>query len=151
MKVTNRIIILGLLMSCNSQQEASVNKDLPASEVKATATNNCYQYATAADTIALKITHQGDSITGTLVYKLKEKDSNNGTIRGVMKNNVLIADYTFMSEGIQSVRQVAFKSEGNSFIEGYGDGIDQDGKFMFKNSDSLTFSSSIKLSEVVCQ
>jgi hypothetical protein len=53
-----------------------------------------------------------------------------------------VADYTFMSEGIQSTRQVAFKKDGNSFIEGYGD---------FKNVDSLNFNTSMKLVEIACQ
>ncbi|MBK6634882.1 MAG: hypothetical protein IPH68_02200 [Chitinophagaceae bacterium] len=59
-----------------------------------------------------------------------------------MSGNILVADYTFMSEGIQSIRQVAFKMEGNSFVEGYGD---------FKNIDSLDFNTSVKLAEVLCQ
>ena len=103
---------------------------------------NCYRYATETDTIILKVIHVGNSITGTLVYSLKEKDKNKGTIQGNMRGDLLVADYTFMSEGIQSTRQVAFKKEGNSFVEGYGD---------FKNLDSLNFNTSMKLVEVECQ
>jgi len=151
MKLIYGILSVGLLISCNSQTEETAKKELQPSDVKSTSATNCYRYATEADTITLKLIHAGESITGTLDYQLKEKDSNKGTIQGVMKNNVLIADYMFMSEGIQSIRQVAFKLDGSTFIEGYGEIVEQDGRFKFKNSDSLKFSSSIKLSEISCQ
>jgi hypothetical protein len=145
------IILFGFLLSCNSQTEKDKEKQDPQQpEAKPTSLINCYQYADNGDTISLKLIHAEESITGTLVYRLKEKDSNKGTIQGAMRDNVLVADYTFMSEGIKSTRQVAFKLEGNSFIEGYGDSFHQNDKSMFKSLDSLTFSSSIKLDEVSC-
>jgi len=151
MKVVNIIIFLGLLISCNSEKEDTEKQALHQSDAKMPSPINCYRYANEADTITLKVIHIGKSITGTLVYNLKEKDNNKGTIQGVMRDNVLVADYTFMSEGIQSTRQVAFKLEGNTFIEGYGDSFNQNEKIKFKNLDSITFSSSIKLGEIACQ
>ena len=151
MKVINTIIFLGLFISCNSQKENTEKQDPQLSDAKASSPINCYRYANEADTVILKVVHVGNSITGTLVYSLKEKDSNKGTIQGVMRDNILVADYTFMSEGKQSIRQVAFKLEGNTFIEGYGDSFNQSEKIKFKNLDSLTFSSSIKLAEIACQ
>jgi len=151
MKVINFIIIIALITACNPQNE---NKEQPGSQPPAPETPspiNCYSYTSAADTITLKVVHVGQSITGTLEYSLKEKDKNKGTIQGVMKDNILVADYTFMSEGVQSVRQVAFKLEGNSFIEGYGESFSENEKMKFRNVDSLTFSSSFKLTEVPCQ
>ena len=151
MKVINTIIFLGLLISCNSQKEETEKQDPQQSDAKASSPINCYRYANEADTIILKVVLVGKSITGTLVYSLKEKDRNKGTIQGAMRDNILVADYTFMSEGKQSIRQVAFKLEGNTFIEGYGDIFNQSEKIKFKNLDSLTFSSSIKLTEIACQ
>ena len=75
--------------------------------------------------------------------QLKEKDKNKGTIRGRITNGFLIADYTFMSEGTESVRQVAFKKQGSSFVEGYGNDLN--------NPDSLDFSNSFKLTEISCE
>jgi hypothetical protein len=146
------IILLGFLSSCHSPTGKDKEKQDPQQpEAKPISPINCYQYADKGDTISLKLIHAGESITGALVYKLKEKDSNKGTIQGTMRNNILVADYTFMSEGMQSTRQVAFKLEGNSFIEGYGDSFHQDDKSTFKSLDSLTFNSSFKLAEVPCQ
>lgn len=151
MKATHIIILLSLLTSCNSPKENTEKPNLQQSDIKAPSAINCYKYASAADTITLKVVHAGKSITGTLVYNLKGKDKNTGTIQGTMKNNILIADYTFMSEGVQSIRQVAFKLEGNTFVEGFGDIISQNEKVYFKTLDSLKFNSSIKLAETECQ
>jgi hypothetical protein len=74
-------------------------------------------YAGLADTVSMNLTHLGDSVTGTLVYNFKEKDKNTGTINGRMNGNILIAEYTFLSEGIQSCRQVAFKLEGTILLK----------------------------------
>lgn len=142
MKLRKFLILASLFVSCNPQTKETDKKTSPEAETKTPSAINCYRYASASDTIMLKVIHIGNSVTGTLVYSLKEKDKNKGTIQGNMNGNILIADYTFMSEGTQSIRQVAFKKEGNSFVEGYGD---------FKNSDSLNFNTSMKLAEVDCQ
>jgi hypothetical protein len=150
MKLICTVLLFSALLACNFQttdtgKEASPQPDSKASSI------HCYKYSSEADTITLKVIHAGDSIAGTLVYNLKEKDRNEGTIKGSMKGDVLLADYTFMSEGVQSTRQVAFKLQGDTFVEGYGDSVEQNGEIKFKNLDSLTFSSSIKLSEVACE
>ncbi|MDP3467813.1 MAG: hypothetical protein Q8S11_05730 [Daejeonella sp.] len=151
MKTYNILLLAVLLASCNNQikeTESSsstiINKDKPSSV-------NCYLYASATDTVSLNLIHLGDSITGTLVYNYKEKDKNTGTINGRMNGNILIAEYTFLSEGIQSCRQVAFKLEGDNFVEGYGESYSQNDRFFFKYPDSLNFESSFKLRETDCQ
>jgi hypothetical protein len=142
------LISLTLLFSCDTEEK----KDSQAEDTKKQSSPiNCYRYANAGDTIQLKLIHIGNAITGTLVYDYKEKDRNRGTIQGSMKGNLLVADYTFQSEGVQSVRQVAFKLEENSFIEGYGDIDSQNDKVQFKNLDSLKFNNSMKLVGIACQ
>ena len=147
-KLLSILISLTLFFSCNTGEK----KDSQAEDTtKQSSPINCYSYAIAGDTILLKLIHVGDAITGTLVYGYKEKDKNKGSIQGSMRGNLFIADYTFQSEGVQSVRQVAFKKEENSFIEGYGDVYSQNGKVQFKNLDSLKFNEAMKLVEIACQ
>lgn len=151
MRTIKTLLLLNLFAACNS----TVTKDevTKSSQDNHTSSSiiNCYKYQNESDTIVLKLIHVGKSITGALVYTLKEKDKNMGTIQGAMKGNVLIANYTFMAEGTQSVRQVAFKLEGNSFTEGFGEIVSENEISRFKNPDSLTFNSSIKLKEYPCQ
>lgn len=141
MKVFLFLIIASFLASCNAQKKDPVKTGSQGADTIPSSPMICYGYTSANDTILLNLIQVGNSITGTLVYSFKEKDRNKGTIKGNMMGNILLADYLFMSEGIQSTRQVAFKKDGNSFAEGYGD---------FKTLDSLSFNTSMILAEVDC-
>jgi len=152
MKATITLFIVLLALSaCNNNTdkapELTVNKpaDLPAP------ITTCYRYTANRDTIELTVTPTGDSIVGTLAYRLWEKDRNSGAFIGRMKGDLLIAEYTFQSEGGTSTRQVAFKKGTQSFEEGYGDVNATNDRVAFKNLDSLTFKGDIKLQEVSCQ
>ena len=129
MRLTLFLLYIGvcLFISCNS------------GENKASA-ETCYRYEGTNDTISLKVVRNADAVTGTLDYNFKEKDDNRGTIKGNLKGDLLIADYTFTSEGVQSTRQVVFKLKDNFVVEGYGD-----------NTDSLAFNDSMKLVEATCR
>lgn len=151
MKLVNILMLGSLLAACNSSEEGAGKSGEKKEATQAQSPLNCYRYATEKDTVLLKLIHIENSITGILVYKFSEKDKNEGTILGSMKGDLLVADYTFMSEGIQSTRQIAFKLQGNTFVEGYGESFEQDGKIFFKDLDSLDFNHSIKLAEYPCQ
>ena len=153
MKSTHFLILLELLAACNSkpkEKETDTQAEQPANAPKAEPIA-CYQYATGADTITLKLVNMGGTVGGALIYKLKEKDMNAGPITGTLRGDILLADYTFKSEGTQSTRQVAFKKTGNAFIEGYGATANVNGVEKFKNVDSIVYSTSMKLEEIPCK
>jgi hypothetical protein len=108
----------------------------------------CYSYNENGSIILLQLSHNKDNINGTLTYGLKEKDSNTGHFVGKIENNILIADYTFQSEGTESVRQVAFQFKDDKLIEGYGE-MTEDGTH-FKDIAKLKFDSKMPLSKTVC-
>lgn len=93
------------------------------------------------DTILMNLTMKGNQmLSGKLIYNFYEKDKNEGTLIGELKGDTLLADYTFMSEGISFVRQVVFLKKGNTYIEGYGDVIEEaSGKVAFKDRKQLKF------------
>lgn len=135
-----------MLSSCvNSQQEAKTNK--PSTETSST---NCYRYINNKDTVMLKTVDTNGLVTGTLTYNFYEKDKNKGTIKGKIAGDMLFADYTFSSEGVESVRPVAFKKTGANLMEGYGETENINGKTIFKNRDSLSFAHSIVLKPYDC-
>jgi hypothetical protein len=140
-------LVVSLIGSCNNRQQKS-KENISSTD---TSSVNCYAYIKHLDTIILKTINVNDSVTGTLVYNLFQKDKYMGTIQGQMKGQLLIADFSFSSGGVKSVRQVAFKKNGKSFIEGYGDTQDNNGKTTFKNIDSLNFKNSIILRKVDCK
>ncbi len=92
--------------------------------VQTTSVIGCYVARTNGnkDVYTLNVkTQQGENISGALAFKNFEKDSSSGTFSGTYKDDILLADYTFQSEGMTSVMQVIFKKSGDDFVRGYGD------------------------------
>src|SRR5688572_33033728 len=97
------LLVYFLVVSCTNN---TGNSAIQAGKTRKASPISCYRYSTTNDTITLKLIHVGKSITGTLVYKLKGKDKIVGTILGGMRGDLLVADYTRMSEEILPVMQI---------------------------------------------
>jgi hypothetical protein len=145
------IIVLGAFVSCKKEKaipaptvEKEMNMELPALQ-------ECYMGIIKNDTITMRLSIKGTQIAeGKLIYKFFEKDKNEGTFNGKISGDTLFADYTFSSEGKQSVREVAFLKKGNIYIEGYGDVEEKAGKMVFKDRKKLFFDSKTVLAKSVC-
>lgn len=152
--MTNRILVLLLLcmlfFSCKKEQKPVVKDDLKP-EILDVATSECYEYIQGKDTIQANLQVQSPKVTGDLVYKIFEKDSNKGSIEGTIIGDTLKADYTFLSEGQKSIRQVVFLRKNKSLIEGYGDVEEKAGKMVFKEKKKLNFTGNVVLNEIPCK
>ncbi|SHF77016.1 transposase [Pedobacter caeni] len=113
--------------------------------------SNCYLYAAKKDTASLKLHIKGEELTGELNYNIFEKDVNKGTIAGEMKGDTIIADYTYDSEGLRSVRQVVFLKKEGKLYEGYGEMEEHNGKFSFVNRAKLKFNNHITFNPIACK
>lgn len=111
----------------------------------------CYAYVKGKDTAKLTLITTGIVSTGELSYKWFEKDSNMGSIEGEMRGDTLIANYTFNSEGMQSVRQVVFLKRGSQLLEGFGEVEEKNGRTQFKNISQVDFTQPITFEEVACK
>ncbi|SFN19680.1 hypothetical protein SAMN05421741_10262 [Paenimyroides ummariense] len=138
---------IALLSACNQKTE---NKDT----VKSTITNSnqtdfsgLYSYQQNGDTITLQLTVDGTKAKGNLLYALNEKDRNSGSFVGEIKHGILLANYTFSSEGVLSERQIAFKLNDNSAVEGYGDVQEINGKIVFKDPANLEYGTGLVLAK----
>ncbi len=138
----NRLFLMLLLFlaGCNSQNENTTgageiknNTGEHLSNTSISHLDGCYLSIFKNDTSSLKINSNNGLVYGKLTYKRFEKDSNTGIINGTIHDSLIIADYTFQSEGISSVREVVFKISGNNLIEGQGDII------INRNGDSAKF------------
>lgn len=159
------ILILALsaitIASCTNEQKTrqaddtskviALDTTFAASRPK-TSSSDCYVYIKNRDTASLKINISGEELTGDLSYNLFEKDSNKGTIAGEMKGDTIIAEYTFDSEGMRSVREVVFvkKDDGNIY-EGTGDVMEKAGKMIFKDRSKLKFGPTMVFSKTNCE
>ena len=105
----------------------------------------CYIAGTPKDVYTLHIQSQeGEYASGTLVFKNFEKDSSSGTFIGTYKSGILLGDYAFQSEGLDSVIQVIFKKSGENFVRGYGEVNAEGNRFIDLNN--ITYDSSSSLS-----
>ena len=139
-----------LLVSCKKEETTQPETITPTVEETAIEEpkSTCYEYKTKDNEIKLQLQLNGEKASGSLRYNFKEKDNNKGTFEGTFKNNILIANYTFQSEGVESVRQVAFQLKDGKLIEGFGEPTADGTKF--KDVSKLTFNSTLPLSEINC-
>jgi hypothetical protein len=152
--IVSGLVFLSVLVSCKKEKEVETKPDITEEIVVfETVSEECYRAIIKKDTVSMTLNIKGNKIrSGKLSYKFFEKDKNEGTIVGQLKGDTLIADYTFMSEGVSSVRQVAFLKKGNVYVEGYGDVIDDNkGKVTFKDTKQLKFDGKTVLSKVDCK
>ncbi|WP_266363657.1 hypothetical protein [Tellurirhabdus rosea] len=134
-----------LLAACTGKSgESSAAAD------RATDLTGCYAYVSDKDTVLLQIDSDSDSLTGRLTYHYYEKDRNTGTFAGQMLGDTLLAFYRFQSEGTSSVRQVAFLRTDSSFVEGYGDVVENGGRMVFSNRRNVQFQPGVRLTKTTC-
>ncbi len=144
------IIALSLVIfaSCNTEKK---HESTTKMEAKTTQTETCYQHTKDSSTIKLNIKINDNMVTGNLLYDYYQKDRSAGKIKGELKSDTLFADYTFVSEGVESVREVVFIKTANGWVEGYGEIDDKNGKVMFKDKNKITFDNNVVLREIACQ
>lgn len=146
-----------VLFSCNNQQNPAqqpnnMDNDSVAARVITGSLSGeyCYAYTHNKDSVLLHVEIGDSVVSGSLSYNLYEKDKNNGTIKGIIKGDTILADYVFMSEGMQSVREVAFLVTDSTAKEGYSEMTDRNNKTIFIKPEKITFDSSFILSKKDC-
>lgn len=120
------LILYSILALCSCQQKkgndtAAKSKETIATVKTGSISPGCYQMIIARDTALMNITVEGNKVSGTLDYNRFQKDDNKGTFAGTIDSSRVITWYNFQSEGMASIRQIIFKIEGNTMVEGYGD------------------------------
>ena len=112
----------------------------------------CYVATIAKDVYTMKIESQdGISVSGTLAYKNFEKDSSSGTLVGIYDGGMLLGDYSFASEGMDSVAQVAFKKTPDGFVRGFGPTETMGNKEVLTDTSNLSYDNSPTFVKTECQ
>ncbi|MCR8667908.1 hypothetical protein NO995_09460 [Aestuariibaculum sp. M13] len=109
----------------------------------------CYVYSGDGNELLFQITDVSDDVYGRLKYRYHEKDENMGNFRGKLYSDKLLGTFTFISEGIESVREVAFLVKKDTLIEGFGT-LNETGT-AFKFRDSIAYSSKMPLVKTNCK
>jgi hypothetical protein len=118
---------------------------------KAVRLGGCYQMILKRDTATLELDLKDSTVTGTLQYRWFEKDRNEGTLRGILREDAIHADYSFQSEGGTTVREVVFRiGEDGSLQEGFGDLVPRQGKLVFADKQALQYQVSHPFLSIPC-
>jgi len=103
----------------------------------------CYVARIDKDIYTLVIEEEKEGkVSGKLAYNNFEKDSSSGTLVGNYEDEVLLGNYLFTSEGMESDREVIFKRSGENFIQGFGPVNSFGGKETFKDISEVTYNPS---------
>jgi hypothetical protein len=150
MKKILLIALTATVFACNNQSADTTANDTVMPKKTGESPSKCYAYLTDKDTVRLQLAMDGKIASGDLSYRLYEKDSNTGTIRGSMQGDTLIADYTFASEGTESVREVRFLKHDDMLVEGTGEMQESNGKMVYKNPATIRYMGGLVLKKVDC-
>ena len=142
------------MLNCKNKEQKETDYNSTSQEVTVEKTNpsielGCYVFNDTKNQVSLEIIENAKENKGNLTYALAEKDKNSGHFTGSLKDGILIAAYTFQSEGMESTREVAFKINGDTLTEGYGE-LNEDGT-AFKDRSSLSFTSKMPLLKTDCE
>ncbi|MCF2503051.1 hypothetical protein L0663_06675 [Dyadobacter sp. CY107] len=136
-----------ILASCAKKESESTT----VVESDAQPGSECYAYTTEKDSAFLHIEVTADSIvTGDLEYNLFEKDQNRGKIDGQIHGDTLLANYKFMSEGVESTREVAFLKKDGNWVEGFGPVGEKNGAMLFSDRSKLDFAKGLVFKTAAC-
>lgn len=156
MKISTLFLLLaaGLATSCNQPPASQSNetdsiKTTPATPASSSTT--CFIKAIGQDTVLLQLVVSDSLVTGHLSYNFFEKDKNTGEIKGSIKNNIIRATYHFMSEGVQSTRNVVFKLSGNQVFEGVPDNFGKEGEPLFNSDDAALKFDTVPMETRACE
>ncbi len=99
----------------------------------------CFTWSIGQNIAKARLNITGNRVSGTLEYDYAEKDDSKGRLNGTLNNDIIMGEYTFLSEGQESTMEVVFKLQGNKLIQGYAEMEEQGGKLVFKDGVKLSF------------
>ena len=141
--------------ACNNEGKTSTQAEndtmtsavAPAGD---TLSSGCYSQIINRDTSLLQLQSKDSSITGSLSYAIYEKDRNDGTLQAEQSGDIIRGWYLFKSEGIISVRQVAWKINGEELWPAIGEVMQKNDTALFAKPDQLKFDSTRPFKKIPC-
>ncbi len=138
------IVIIGVVIFSVLKKNDQKQVELPPKE-EIVSILGCYVARIDQDVYTMNIQNEnGETVSGTLDFDNFEKDSSSGVFTGTYKDGILLGDYSFRSEGMDSLMQVIFKKLGDDFVRGYGE-VNQEGN-SFLDPTQVEYDSSSPLS-----
>jgi len=150
-------LVLLVMLACNNSreqpsdsQETNDSVDKTVTTLVDTSVAGCFSQINNRDTAWMQLDAKGITMTGPLSYRIFEKDRNEGTVQAEVTNGVLIGWYLFRSEGLMSVRQVAWKINKDQLWPATGEMKQRNDSMVFANEAALTYDSARPFIRVTC-
>jgi hypothetical protein len=138
------IVFLSACINATTEQQSDITMYLTEDG------ETCYGFNNGKDSIKMSIEINDNKAKGNLNFNYHEKDANIGTFSGKLNGDTLWANYTFISEGIESKREVVFLKQEENWIQGYGNVTEEDGGFVFINHNDIRFDNTFILEKIDC-
>lgn len=151
-------VLLGVILlsgSCNDEDKTTATAspdsvNIVKTAVEDTISSGCYSQIVQRDTSLLEVENNKSIIAGALSYNIYQKDRNDGSFQGELSGDTLKGWYLFRSEGIISVRQVAWKIKGDQLWPGMGEMVQRKDTMLFSQPGMLKFDSIRPFVKVPC-
>lgn len=137
------ILALGACKSKNTEttqttEPTTANADTVATATAPTTETLCFEEKVGKDLTTVRITIEGNKVTGKMEWLPWEKDQARGTLLGEKKGNEIVADYEYMIEGSNQLEEKVFVLEGDKLLVKSGELEDKNGKLVMKNPGKAT-------------
>ncbi|WP_051259647.1 hypothetical protein [Epilithonimonas tenax] len=112
----------------------------------------CYMNVIGKDSMFLSYKITNSNVTGKLIYKNFEKDSNAGDITGKVAGDTLRVNYRFASEGSVSEREIYFLQNSGVLLEGIGVYADPGAsRLVYSSPKAINYSKGRRLAPADCK
>ena len=145
MKRTIAILTVGIFIlgSCQKKEEnkETVVEETTLEKVTETAPEKemCFQQIVSRDTIMLRITRDGDNISGVYKSIPYEKDKKTNIFKGTINGNTVTAVGTVSAEGTTNQEEIIFTLEDKQASIKFGEMIEgDDGVYRYKNVNNTS-------------
>lgn len=112
--------------------------------------SGCYSQIINRDSSSMQIVQKANMVNGSVTYNLFQKDRNDGELQGEISGDIIRGWYLFKSEGILSVREVAWKVNGNDLWPASGEMIQNNDTMRFAKPRQLQFDNTRPFKKVPC-
>ena len=136
------ILALSACQSKNAETQTTnstaANADTVATATAPETETLCFEEKVGKDLTTVRLTIEGNKVTGSMEWLPYEKDQARGTLLGEKKGNEIVADYEYMIEGSNQLEEKIFVLEGDKLLVKSGELEDKNGKLFIKDRSKAT-------------
>jgi hypothetical protein len=100
----------------------------------------CFMQKLKKDISEIQLIIVGNDVTGEYHWHPYQKDGGHGTLKGIKKDSVITADWSYTIEGANQIEEVVFKMEGEKLMKAEGALDDKSGRLVIKDKSKMKFS-----------